>query len=123
MYSGRPSWVSRSAIELRDRARVVPRRSARKFQCSGRLVHSSGPRRTACSNTSAIGGTSSLRAASSSGLARKRVSSSFSNCRSKSSTSYLFLLVVWVRWFMKLPIAMRGVITISSSARSRPVIA
>ena len=77
----------------------------------------------ACSKTSATGGTSSLRASSSSGLERKSLSSSFSNCLSKSSTSYFFLFVVWVRWFMKLPIAMSGVMTMRSSARSRPVMA
>ena len=38
-----------SWIELRLAARPTPSRSARKFQCSGRRVHSSGPSRIACS--------------------------------------------------------------------------
>ena len=37
------------AIELRLCAQPTPRRTARKFQCSGRRVRSSGPRRMACS--------------------------------------------------------------------------
>ncbi len=40
-----------SWIVLRLRARPTPSRSARKFQCSGRRVHSTGPSRIACSYT------------------------------------------------------------------------
>jgi hypothetical protein len=69
-YSGRPSGASEpSSMALREGARHAPSRIARKFQCSGRRVHSSGPSRIASSKTSATGGTSRLRASSSTGLA------------------------------------------------------
>ena len=61
-----------SWIVLRLRARPTPSRSARKFQCSGRRVQSSGPSRIACSYTVATAGASACRRSRSTTVSRAR---------------------------------------------------